>query len=188
MSCQPGPEALTWSDPTSTQKPPDSLTGLGQRNRVTAISEERSQTSYQRCSGKVQKGSPAPLTCVHRRLSGMLFQLRVLGAPSSRRPEVCSKLGGPGAENLEVRWRPENCDPAGCAPSTRGLGPSRPQATGAAAASAARCARAAAAHWCGTTIGTSLRFCLQSNPAIKRGAKSPLITPCHKVICPGGKP
>lgn len=116
MSCQPGPEALTWSDPTSTQKPPDSLTGLGQRNRVTAISEERSQTSYQRCSGKVQKGSPAPLTCVHRRLSGMLFQLGVLGAPSSRRPEVCSKLGGPGAENLEVRWRPENCDPAGCAP------------------------------------------------------------------------
>lgn len=103
MSCQPGPEALTWSDPTSTQKPPDSLTGLGQRNRVTAISEERSQTSYQRCSGKVQKGSPAPLTCVHRRLSGMLFQLGVLGAPSSRRPEVCSKLGGPGAENLEVR-------------------------------------------------------------------------------------
>lgn len=42
-------------------------------------------------------------------------------------------------------------------------------------------------HWCGTTIGTSLCFCLQSNPAIKRGTKSPLITPCHKVICPGAK-
>lgn len=45
-----------------------------------------------------------------------------------------------------------------------------------------------AVHWCGTTIGTSFRFCLQSNPAIKRGTKSPLITPCHKVICPEGNP
>lgn len=47
------------------------------------------------------------------------------------------------------------------------------------------CARAAAAaHWCGTTIGTGLRFCLQSNPASQRETKLPLITPCHKVICP----
>lgn len=99
-----------------------------------------------------------------------------------------SKPEGPKAKNLEMPRRPEVRDPARCFPSTRGPGPSRPQATGAAAASAACCARAAAAHWCGTTIGTSLRFCLQSNPAIKRGTKSPLITPCHKVICPEGNP
>ena len=101
------------------------------------------------------------------------------------------------ARGGQQAWRPRGQEPRGAleAGGSR-LRSERPRrarprslpATGAAAASAARWARAAAAHWCGTTIGTSLRFCLQSNPSIKRGTKSPLITPCHKVICPGGKP
>lgn len=151
--------------------------GLGQRNRVTS-NHGRSQTSYRRCPGSVQRGGTAPLSCAPLGASrACTLNWEFLEGPTG------AKTGGPETQNLEVPWRPQDRDP-----STHGPGSSRPQATGAAAASAARCGRAAAAHWCGTTIGTSLRFCLQSNPAIKRGTKSPLITPCHKVICPGGKP
>lgn len=66
------------------QKPADSTVGLRQRNRITVTTEERRQTSYQTCLGKEQKGGPATLTCVHRRLAGMLFQLGVLGSPKAR--------------------------------------------------------------------------------------------------------
>ena len=55
-----------------------------------------------------------------------------------------SKPGDPEDESrdgLEARGS------RGAPPAQRGPGPSRTQATGAAAAPAARCARAAAAHW-----------------------------------------
>lgn len=116
---------------------------------------------------------------------GARVQQGVRGAVGSEGPR---RAASPEAKSLEVPWRPEDRGCARNGPAARGPGPCRPWATGAAAASAARWAGAAAARWCGTTIGTSLRFCLQSNPSIKRGTKSPLITPCHKVICPEGKP
>lgn len=110
------------------------------------------------------------------------------GGQKARRTEGPRRPGGPRVENLEMPWRPENHDPARSVRPLHGSFPapgdrcshslSRPQCQG----------RRPAVHWCGTTIGTSLRFCLQSNPAIKRGTKSPLITPCHKVICPEGNP
>ncbi|XP_044794187.2 uncharacterized protein LOC123332259 [Bubalus bubalis] len=158
--------------------------GLGQRNKVTR--NYRSQPSYHRFRGGNAKGPPREPTCTHRCTS------RRARASNREFAEqwVQKARGG------QQAWRPRGQEPRGAleAGGSR-LRSERPRrarprslpATGAAAASAARWAGAAAAHWCGTTIGTSLRFCLQSNPSIKRGTKSPLITPCHKVICPGGK-
>lgn len=118
----------------------------------------------------------------------MFFQT---GSSGSQRTEGLRRPGRPRDENLEMPWRPENHDPARSVRPLHGQPGSFP-------APGDRCSHSLsrlpcqggrpAAHWCGTTIGTSLRFCLQSNPAIKRGTKSPLITPCHKVICPEGNP
>lgn len=118
----------------------------------------------------------------------MFFQT---GSSGSQRTEDPRRPGGPRIENLEMPWRRENHGPARSVRPLHGQPGSFP-------APGDRCSHSLsrplcqggrpAVHWCGTTIGTSLRFCLQSNPAIKRGTKSPLITPCHKVICPEGNP
>lgn len=169
--------------PPAQESPPNSPVGLWQKIRLPGTTEAANPPTR----GAGGEGRGRTLTCAHSAPPGTRFQLGALGAMGTE-AWVCSKAPRPKSRDLGMPWRPEDRDRARRAPSTCGPGPSRSQATGAAAASAACCARAAAAHWCGTTIGTSLRFCLQSNPAIKRGTKSPLITPCHKVICPEGKP
>ncbi|CAN0402086.1 unnamed protein product [Rangifer tarandus platyrhynchus] len=91
-----------------------------------------------------------------------------------RRPEEGSKPGGPEAKSLEVPWRPEDRGCARSGPAARGPGPSRPGATGAAAASAARWAGAAAAHWSEKRESCrSLSACVRSLPPLDfKGAPS----------------
>lgn len=138
------------------------------------------------CPGRVPKGGPNPDVCLALPPRHVLSNWEFWSNKDRRPKEAGRPKGLKHRDALEVK-EPRPCSV--CPPTSRRARVSyRPQATGAAtAASDARCAKAAAVHWCGTTIGTSLHFCLQSNPAIKRGTKSPLITPCHKVICPRGK-
>lgn len=55
-----GAEALTESDSSRAQKPDDAPIGLGQKNRVTVSTEEKSPTLNQGSPRRVQKGGPRP--------------------------------------------------------------------------------------------------------------------------------
>ena len=127
----PRAEAFIWATLPGCKNPFDSPKGLDQRNRVTSNHRRKKPNLLLKVPRESPEGRPGdPDKCPPRRLPG------VQESSWSNRVQR-SKPEGPKAKNLEMPRRPEVRDPARCFPSTRGPGPSWPQATGAAAASAA---------------------------------------------------